>query len=369
MLDRLSGSTSLLMRCRGTVIPDAPAAPEYIKNHVYFPPAFLAHNPNIQSWLRNICQDYVEKVGVPTVRKWYERCRTEFGWSLNQSGHPAPNPVLPTATAFPATQPHSSHFIYPGQPEQLIPNPIPIPAMPSFSQASVDSYFPNKDRITYDVRDHEVLGLHETVAFIRLENKDLRVHLAVFESGADMLAQTIATAPATPNRKSKSVSQGHTPIPSQQTPSKATVLSFGHTVAVPKISPHVTIRHSCHNTPTPLKTRFATPSRFEQDDFEPESSRITPSRSHDDVFEPGSSRGGHVLLEEYNSFFVARALKACGLQHRAETIGLVLRFLPTDIGETDLVSHLVLDAHIPADSAQRIAAAAFLDKVHGSLDE
>ncbi|KAF8185650.1 hypothetical protein BJ912DRAFT_1060481 [Pholiota molesta] len=364
-LDRLSGSTSLLMRCQGTVVPGAGPEPQYIKNHVYFPPALLTHEPGLGVWLRTVCQQFVEEVGVRTVDNWFTRARTAFGWSLHHHVVARENPVLALPTTFPAPEPQTSHFIYPGQrrtpapPAPVLPIPAlptPGPSIPSLSQSSVDSY-PADD---LDANELEMVNLHERLAFALLENRRLNARIAVLEAGSGILINVLNGPPTTPTRNTAGPSSQHI-----VTPSKASPRSFSpasphalrassphlHTGISPR-SPHVTIRTPRQNATTPSRSRFNSPSYISGDEFQGGSSResigfVLQGSNHGDGADLPDVQLGESLLHLY--------LRSHGLQSKAEAVDVLARLLPANCGERVLHDQLE-DIEIPQQHIKIIAS-------------
>jgi hypothetical protein len=107
----------MVLHVDGTIIPNAPALPEYLKAHVYLPPNLVGEFTDSHGSITNIIQSYIEAIGVPTVMRW-RHAASNNNWSLMQpplGGLPAPSapnlPLIPHPTL-----PTSSYYIFPGHP-------------------------------------------------------------------------------------------------------------------------------------------------------------------------------------------------------------------------------------------------------------
>jgi hypothetical protein len=285
-----------------------------------------------------VCQQFIEEIGVPTVDNWFTRARSAFGWTLNHSGAPAVNPVLSLPSAFPAPEPRSSLFVYPGQRRSM---PPAIPA-PSHSQSSVDSY-PGDD---LDTNDLQILSLHEDLAFAQMENRKLQERITLLESGAGLLINAFNTppAPATPTRK-KTPSAHRTPTPSNASPHSFTPPSAHalhsssphfHT-AFSSHSPHVTIRTPHRNDATPSRSRLNTPAYPSGAEFLAGSSRDGAGTRPTS----GDSDNGADLHDVDSEVSVLHTyLYSHGLGSKAEAINLLVRLIPLQRGELILYEEL-----------------------------
>jgi hypothetical protein len=371
-LDRMTGSTSLLMRCKGTVIPGSPTLPQYIKNHVYFPPAFLANNPNLEPWLRNVCQDYVEKVGVPTVADWVQHGNQTFGWSFLQRPRPLPTPqpnlVLPSTTMFPFPEPNTSRYIYPGQAPDYRPPavpsapPAPLPAAPSAhlptSQTSSTSDAYPTDEGDFTPEELGVIDLHEQlalskeerkllsarIAFLEAENDHLEGRVRFLESGANLIATTFPISPHTPSKTANI-----TPHPTPTRAQSSTPL---------RSQPHQQINVTI-NRPTPRQN--STPSAHP--DLAP---FLPPASQSGSLFQEGSSRNRNHHEQADRAPppqpmpMLVLCLELLGLDELEGRIRAMLLYNPY----LENLDRELRRVGVPAEFTNKIAKSIFLDQEH-----
>ena len=95
------------------MVPGSPPLPEYMKASVYLPPSLVDHHPEIRPSILQITQQFLETIGVTTVRNWKVRAQKDLGYSLKTT-----NVARPNGTIYDVPQPQfrSSHYIIPGQP-------------------------------------------------------------------------------------------------------------------------------------------------------------------------------------------------------------------------------------------------------------
>ncbi|KAJ7166462.1 hypothetical protein C8R43DRAFT_1122031 [Mycena crocata] len=85
ILDRVAGSTTMLLHMQGTTRPGTPVLPEFLHATVYLPPSFLRRHPDTHLPIAQIVQAFIETVGVPTVNAWAADAKAR-NWTLTQSG-------------------------------------------------------------------------------------------------------------------------------------------------------------------------------------------------------------------------------------------------------------------------------------------
>ncbi|KAJ7776645.1 hypothetical protein DFH07DRAFT_951780 [Mycena maculata] len=178
MLDRIIGSTTLIIHSEGTTRPGTPVRPEYLSSTVYVPPTFLAGNPSAHMDIARIFQQYIETVGVATVTAWATNAK-RAKWSIGNSasGTRTPNYIRPGLVIPDAKKPGSSVYVFRGHPAGSLdpPGAAPVPA-PS-RDGSEEPY--SQDALTLmDEIEHN----HALMA----EIDDLRGHITVLE---DVLQQ------------------------------------------------------------------------------------------------------------------------------------------------------------------------------------
>nr|GAT46275.1 predicted protein [Mycena chlorophos] len=132
-LDRLSGSTTIVIHTPGATVPNTPPLPEYLKAFVYLPPSFLAQNPAAHRPIARIVQSFIENVGVPTVRGF--TVAFQHRYHLPESGSDgAPMNDKPGHRVIPRPKHNSSMYVFEGQPygyldRPAIPTPAPLPVI------------------------------------------------------------------------------------------------------------------------------------------------------------------------------------------------------------------------------------------------
>lgn len=103
----------MILHVAGTMVPGSPPLPEYMKASVYLPPSLVDHHPEIRPSILQITQQFLETIGVTTVRNWKIRAQKDLGYSFKTT-----NVARPNGTIYDVPQPQfrSSHYIIPGQP-------------------------------------------------------------------------------------------------------------------------------------------------------------------------------------------------------------------------------------------------------------
>lgn len=81
--DRITGGTAILVHIDGTLEPDAPVSPQYVKAHVYLNPGLLDDIPEITPAVARIVQLFIEDIGLPVIRRWFRAFKKE-GFSLTK---------------------------------------------------------------------------------------------------------------------------------------------------------------------------------------------------------------------------------------------------------------------------------------------
>jgi hypothetical protein len=209
--DRISGGTTFILHAPPTTVPGTPAQPEYLKADVYMPPAFIANNPQSHRMIQNIVQQFIETVSVQTVRDWTDRARRVLGYSLTQRGNVKVNPRMPR---IPKPQPHSSRYVFYGQPTH-------VPASPS----SLDSFGFEEH---FDEVSHQLVDMQEKVECLTAEKHDLEKALAIayqrikdLEEHLDRVPEfSPDPCPATPIRPSQRQPLSPAARPIASTPSR-----------------------------------------------------------------------------------------------------------------------------------------------------
>ncbi|KAJ7189955.1 hypothetical protein GGX14DRAFT_573014 [Mycena pura] len=118
-MDRMYGSTTLLMNVSGTTVPGTPPRPEFLRASVSFPPAFTANNPDSQADIALIVQLFLERIGVPTVTAWRAKALA-LGWNLHTSNPRVPRPNAHSDTLVPAPEHGSASYTFFGRPAGVL---------------------------------------------------------------------------------------------------------------------------------------------------------------------------------------------------------------------------------------------------------
>ncbi|PPQ75452.1 hypothetical protein CVT25_008237, partial [Psilocybe cyanescens] len=114
--DRALGGTTMILHCTGTTVPGAPLRPEFLKAHVYLPPAFVDHNPQLREPIMGLVQLFIETIALKTARDWPRRAQVSFGYRLTQPGYAQANQPM---TSFPEPELNSSYYKFLGQPTTI----------------------------------------------------------------------------------------------------------------------------------------------------------------------------------------------------------------------------------------------------------
>ena len=210
MWDRISGGTTFILHAPPTTVPGTPQ-PEYLKADVYMPPAFVANNPQLHRMIQNIVQQFIETVSVQTVCDWTDRACRMLGYSLTQQGNIKVNPCMP---CIPKPQPHSSHYVFYGQPTHVLPSP-----------SSLDSFGFEEH---FDAVSHQLMDMQEKVEFLTAEKHDLEKELAIVHQRIKDLEEHLDRVPefspdprpATPIRQSQHQPLSPATHPVASTPSR-----------------------------------------------------------------------------------------------------------------------------------------------------
>lgn len=375
------------MRCKGTVVPGSPAAPEFIKAQVYFPPSFVNHNPSIQSWLRNVCQAFIENVGIRTVADWAKRSQNTFKWSLTQDGNPHRNTVLPSSTTFPSPERNTSHFIYPGQPHNQ--------ATPPSSQMSAASSYYVHDELTGS--DLQILDLHDRLhdaeqQLQQLRNVEEELHeleqnyrqteeqneiliacVKSLETGAGILINSLQATPVTPSRRPTS-SQPNIPLFGVNfTPDTSSYRL--HATPTSRFASLGKARAATPSDPAPVNvtlcksaSRQNTPSKPNP---RPKVAFQSPNPLDSHQFQSGSSRQDATLHHPapFEFSMLDTVLQAHRLDHMKAEIQVMLCYIPA--GHVDMQQELSAIG-VPLNMVDMIAKAISFDsplKVKSEQDD
>ena len=111
--DRLTGGTTMILHVPGSMVPGSPPLPEYIKASVYLPPSLVNNHPELHPSILRITQEFLETIGITTVRNWVACATNDMGYSFPMPGNAQPNGKI---HGVPKPKPRSSHYVIPGQP-------------------------------------------------------------------------------------------------------------------------------------------------------------------------------------------------------------------------------------------------------------
>ncbi|KAJ7717535.1 hypothetical protein DFH07DRAFT_973558 [Mycena maculata] len=133
MLDRILGSTTLIIHSEGTTRPNSLMRPEYLSSTVYIPPTFLAQESGRShsycayrpALYRDCRRPYGNWRGVPMPD-------ASLSGRLNQSGPPrSPNYIPPGLVIPDPKERGSSVYVFRGRPDGSLNPPSPAPAVPA----------------------------------------------------------------------------------------------------------------------------------------------------------------------------------------------------------------------------------------------
>ncbi|PPQ87586.1 hypothetical protein CVT25_006085 [Psilocybe cyanescens] len=214
--DRASGGTTMVLHCTGTTVPGAPLQPEYLKAHVYLPPAFVTQNQQLHEPIMNLVQQFTETIGLKTTIDWPTRAHKSFGYNLTQTGVVHANSSM---DLFPTPEANTSYYVFLGQPA----SPFSSDASPFSSDASPFSSDAASPASSYDIRNelgpetYEILNLREIIRILRAEKSSLAEELDIVRSTVShlehqMLYYSSAAASSmdkTPSRRLKPTAVSH----------------------------------------------------------------------------------------------------------------------------------------------------------------
>ncbi|KAJ7208236.1 hypothetical protein GGX14DRAFT_566962 [Mycena pura] len=166
--DRATAGTTFIVHVNGTMVPNSPLVPERLKAHVYLPPHFLAHHPEVTPAVAFLVQMVIEQIGIPTARDW--RTKAQKVWNLTQTGRVVPV-TLPRMLVPSPINPRSSQYLFPGRPwnQLAAPTAVPGPTLPGLEP------FDEEDLVIFDI--DQVTDMATAVARMKAaeaENKELR---------------------------------------------------------------------------------------------------------------------------------------------------------------------------------------------------
>ncbi|KAF8961486.1 hypothetical protein BDZ97DRAFT_1921179 [Flammula alnicola] len=113
--DRTFGGATLVLHVEGTIRPNSPKTPDFVKSDVYFPAHFLQEDPRFSPIVSDMVQRFIAEIGLPVIERW-ERC-ARARWPMTQgAGNQAPPPYPSQPTQPTAVPAGSSTFVYHGRP-------------------------------------------------------------------------------------------------------------------------------------------------------------------------------------------------------------------------------------------------------------
>ncbi|PPQ82965.1 hypothetical protein CVT25_005345, partial [Psilocybe cyanescens] len=172
--DRASGGTTMVLHCTGTTVPGAPLQPEYLKAHIYLPPAFVTQNQQLHEPIMNLVQQFTETIGLKTTIDWSTHAHKSFGYNLTQTGVVHANSSM---DLFPTPEANTSYYVFLGQPVSLFSSDASPFSSDAASPASL-----------YDIRNelgpetYEILNLQEIIHILRAEKSSLAEELDIVRS-------------------------------------------------------------------------------------------------------------------------------------------------------------------------------------------
>ncbi|KAF8164964.1 hypothetical protein B0H34DRAFT_217681 [Crassisporium funariophilum] len=350
MLDRLSGGTTIIIRCNGTMVPGAPLRPEFIKANVYIPPAFLAHNPDLHRPIMDLVQQYIETVGVRTVNQWAQRARNDLGYSLTQTGIARENHRV---ARIPTPEPLSAHYVFLGQRYRMIEDPSP--ALQAPSPASTDSYGFQDDM---DAQALVIIDLQEKLALANDQNTILNVQAKTAQERIAFLEAQVRslTGDASASTPVQNLPLSHSRATPQPTPLKHTHTPSRSRLARPE-TPESPSRRALARSPAPRTPETAsrqsaalTPAFFV--------SLNTPSGSRRYVHKKVDGLDGP-SLPSLPSAILPLLLKTYELEHLRDSIDIIARYTPLERRIEELVK-----IGVPEIWASKVASVIGIDQEH-----
>ena len=139
----------MILHVAGTMVPGAPPLPEYMKASVYLPPSLVNNHPEIRPSILRITQEFLETIGITTVRNWRVRAKNDLGFSLTMPGVACANGTIYDV---PEPQFRSSHYIILGQPVGTLDDGRTTPATTS----EVASPTPSPPSSSYGFEDMDM---------------------------------------------------------------------------------------------------------------------------------------------------------------------------------------------------------------------
>ena len=334
MWDRVSGGSTLIMHVNGTSIPGAPARPEFLKAHVYFPPSLVSNHPNLKDPIKCLVQSFIETVGTQTVANWTAAARNQFNYSLNAPSHSVrPNAQAPT---FPTPEPGTSHYIFLGQPasqSSLLAPGLPLSPSTVFNDSppsspttkfSMSEFLPEQYTLLeeqYEKLLEEVKSLQHDNALLLNHNWQLSTELAQLCTD-----QPRSSSPAL-----------HTPLKQTSRHAQSLNSHVSARVHTSPTSPNVTLRASQTKSPRHVDSAMAYPP------FGPLPNSISSHRMqsssqldppHTQLFASGSNHYGTPAPPSTISNTVRKALhlllQTLHLGHLEDSIYLILDHAPSE---------------------------------------
>ncbi|KAF6758162.1 hypothetical protein DFP72DRAFT_1064888 [Ephemerocybe angulata] len=141
LIDRVTGSTTLVVHIPGSLEPGTPALAEHIKANAYIPGPVLREIERSEygsNTVPEIVQTIIREIGVPTVRR-FDRARAKLWKFPRWGGAPIPRP-LPEINGMPHPIPDdSSRYTFYGKRLRVLPSPDEY--FRGDSESEEDDYF------------------------------------------------------------------------------------------------------------------------------------------------------------------------------------------------------------------------------------
>jgi hypothetical protein len=169
----------MVLHVDGTLVPNAPPLPEYIKADVYLPPPFVEERIVSPFSVATIVQNFIEEIAVPAVIRWKQAAANTPGirWRFGGEGDiPAPNrtnlPLIPS----PVTTTSSRRTFFGRTSGSLTAAPQAFPDSPFTPPSSpISSSTPGDDNIEQTLADlrEEIVTLKDVLSFAHQERQDM----------------------------------------------------------------------------------------------------------------------------------------------------------------------------------------------------
>jgi hypothetical protein len=128
----------MVLHSEATTQPNTPILPEYLKAHIYLPPAFIQEYPETHECIANIIQNFIQEIGIHATLRW-KAAAGNLNWKFTNnnpstipSTYPSNQPLIPEPMA-----PASSHYVFYGCPYGMLG--LTLPSGPTCADSALQS--------------------------------------------------------------------------------------------------------------------------------------------------------------------------------------------------------------------------------------